>query len=240
MDHKTLENLIIVVLIIAILYMLFKKEYLDVSSNQQNAEKEKQNIIPISIPITNVSTLSETISKLVETKSAETKSAETKTAETKPVEISQKNDEIYGYDGVSFAETEKFLKEYREYGRLAKPIQKITSDDDINAYRKSFLDFRNYTNQDSHGFDAVDGMNLENISKLNSTGMSVADVYDRIAANNYKKENIDIIGMQHNEKRDVRLIQNEFNYDSDTVNNGGFFFDKILASDKENETYMVL
>ena len=41
--------------------------------------------------------------------------------------------------------------------------------------------------------------------------------------------------MQHNEKRDDRIISNRFDYDDDTVNNGGFFFNKIRGSEKRNE-----
>ena len=135
-------------------------------------------------------------------------------------------------------EADKFLKEYREYSRFDRVLPKISSEDDINEYRKSFLDFRMFVDQSSHTLDPVDAMNLENISKLNSSGMKISDLYDRVAATNYKTSNIDIVGMQHNENRNNRIVSNQFTYENDTVNNGGFFFDKITASDVDNETHM--
>ena len=88
--------------------------------------------------------------------------------------------------------------------------------------------------------DPVDQMNLEKIAKNNSAGLKVSDVYDRISSTNYKPSNIDIVGMQHNEKRNDRFVANQFSYENDNVNNGGFFFGKIMASDVDNESYMPL
>jgi hypothetical protein len=134
-----------------------------------------------------------------------------------------------------YNEVTKFINEYKDYGRFSKnskEIEHITSGKDINAYRKSFLDFRNYVNNDSHGFDAVDKVNLENLSKLRSQGLKVSDIYDKVTANNFSPFNIDIVGMQHNHKQDEDiLLPNEFHYDSDTVNNGAFFFEKVRGND---------
>ena len=145
-------------------------------------------------------------------------------------------DEISGHDWVDdYEQLNDFVKEYKDQGRFKKGNSSIEKSDDIeiNAYRKSFLDFRNYTNNTSNGFDAVDNMNLEKLQD-DSKEMKVSDVYDKITANNYKESNIDIIGMQHNEIVDGTVRTNVFHYDSDTVNNGAFFFDKVTGYDNES------
>ncbi len=147
---------------------------------------------------------------------------------------------ISGTQKTEFEEVDKFIKEYKDYSRFNRPIPTISTDEEINSYRSSFLDFRMYTDQTSHNMDPVDQMNIENIAKNNSNGSNISDVYDRISATNYKPSNIDIVGMQHNENRNDRIISNQFSYEDDNVNNGGFFFDQIMASDIDNESYMPL
>jgi hypothetical protein len=209
MGKKTFENLIIVILVIAIIYMLFKN---DIKPNFiKNEVINRENDKKVSF--------NDKLQEIV--------------IENKEI---KDEDEISGHDWVEdYEQLNDFVKEYKDYGRFSKGNVGIEKGNDmeINAYRKSFLDFRNYTNNTSNGFDAVDNMNLEKLQD-NSKGMKVSDVYDKITANNYKESNIDIVGMQHNEIVDNTVRSNVFQYDSDTVNNGAFFFDKVTGYDNES------
>ena len=82
----------------------------------------------------------------------------------KPLEIEIENkeikdeDEISGHDWVEdYEQLNEFVKEYKDHGRFTKGNVGIEKGNEmeINAYRKSFLDFRNYTNNTSNGFDAA-------------------------------------------------------------------------------------
>lgn len=228
MGKKMFENLIIVILVVAIIYMLFKNDIKqnlkDVVKNESNNELKNQ----LKNELKN-----ELINKEKDKKVS---------FNEKPLEIEIENkeikdeDEISGHDWVEdYEQLNEFVEEYKDHGRFTKGNVGIEKGNEmeINAYRKSFLDFRNYTNNTSNGFDAVDNMNLEKLQD-ESKGMKVSDVYDKITANNYKESNIDIVGMQHNETVDGTVRTNEFHYDSDTVNNGAFFFDKVTGYDNES------
>lgn len=213
MGQKTVENLVIVLLVIAIIYMLFKKDIIQYGNKKHNDKRvafmdHDQEI------------------KLDEKLMGEF-------TEDKQDKKNLDDNDVPGHDWVEdYEELDKFVKEYKDYGRFATGNQGLEKGNEmeINAYRKSFLDFRNYTNNTSNGFDAVDNMNLEKIQD-ESKGMKVSEVYDRISANNYKESNVDVVGMLHNEKVDNIIRTNEFHYDSDTVNNGAFFFDKVTGYD---------
>lgn len=220
MLNKTFENIIIIVLIITIVYILFRKEYMDgeinnIVSNEQNfiSQESPQELLPI---MKQKGIITELVEEVMEDKTID--------------------DNRYSTEK-DLEEVNKFIDEYKDYGRfdkLNKKIENVVSDKDVNAYRKSFLDFRNYVNNDSHGFDAVDKVNLETLSKLQSQGLKVSDVYDRVTANNFNSSNIDIVGMQHNHIQDDVVLPNEFHYDSDSVNNGAFFFKKVRGYDNIN------
>jgi len=205
MEQKTVENLIIVLLVIAILYLLYKRENFDGSEN-----------------VTNIKTQSEQELKVVQPEHIpDNESVQTKFKSAVDID---------GFDRQADFETvDKFIKEYKDYSRMEKPIEQITSDEERNAYRSSFFDFRNYTNVSSHGSDPVDEINLQKLAEKNSKGLKVSDVYDMVSATNYKSSNVDIIGMQHNEVKDGRVVVNRFEYDNDTVSNGGFFFGKVTG-----------
>ena len=128
----------------------------------------------------------------------------------------------------------QFINEYMNYSRFGNKIDHITTDDEINAYRKSFLDFRNVTNTSSHGFDPVDQMNLANISGLYKDGLKVKDVYDKISAKNFDTTKIDVTSMQFNDRVDNYIHSNTFEYDNDEVSNGGFFFNKIKGTENRD------
>ena len=243
---KTLEKIIIVVLIIVILYMLFKKERMENTISQQTSQEVinfSSPTIPMEMspPVTVSPPVEQPMQRNVETQPMQ------RIVETQPMQEMQNelgddrlNTIISGTQKTEFEEVDKFIKEYKDYSRFNRPIPIISSDEEINAYRSSFFDFRMYTEQTSHNMDPVDQMNLENIAKNNSNGSNISDVYDRISATNYNPSNIDIVGMQHNEKRNERIVSNQFSYKDDNVNNGGFFFDQIMASDIDNESYMPL
>ena len=206
---KTVENVIIVVLIIAIVYMLF-------ANNSKPSDKNKKVQFGKTQEI-------ETDSNLVFFQKKENMSESTDQSE------------VSGYDGLEdYEQLNKFVDEYKDVGRFTKKDVSLPkgSEEEINAYRKSFLDFRNYTNNTTNGFDAVDKMNLEKIQD-ESKGMKISDVYDRITANNYKESNVDVVGMTHNEKVDDTIRINEFRYDSDTVNNGAPFFGNVTGYDSQ-------
>ena len=123
------------------------------------------------------------------------------------------------------------------YSRFGNKIEHITTDEEINEYRKSFLDFRNVTNTSSHGFDPVDEMNLEKISGLYKDGLKVKDVYDKISSTNFDKSKIDVTSMQFNDKVDNYIRSNTFEYENDEVSNGGFFFNNIRGSENRNQHF---
>ncbi len=245
---KTLEKVIIVVLIIVILYMLFKKERMDNITPVQTSP-ELNNFTqptvsmpaPVEAPAAPAPVAPAPVPVPVAPVAPAPIPVEAPTAPAPTVNetgYDKLNTIISGTQKTEFEEVDKFIKEYKDYSRFNKPIPTISTDEEINAYRSSFLDFRMYTDQTSHHMDPVDQMNLENIAKKNSAGLAVSDVYDRISATNYKPSNIDIVGMQHNEKRNDRVVSNQFTYENDSVNNGGFFFGQIMGSDVDNETYM--
>lgn len=204
---KTIENVIIVVLIIAIVYMLFTN----------NLESDKNKKVQFD--------KTEQYFQKKENMTEAEKTAE-KTVESDITEMS-------GYDGLEdYEKLNNFIDEYKDVGRFTKKDVSLPkgSEEEINAYRKSFLDFRNYTNNTTNGFDAVDKMNLERMQD-ESKGLKVSDVYDKITSNNYKESNIDVVSMLHNEKLDDTVRTNEFRYDSDTVNNGAPFFGNVTGYD---------
>jgi hypothetical protein len=212
---KTVENVIIVILIIAIVYMLF-------ANNSKSSDKNKKVQFGQTQQIECDSNLIGYFQK-----------KENMSESTDPSEVS-------GYDGLEdYEQLNNFVDEYKDVGRFTKKDVSLPkgSEEEINAYRKSFLDFRSYTNNTTNGFDAVDKMNLEKIQD-ESKGMKISDVYDRITANNYKESNIDVVGMTHNEKVDNTIRTNEFRYDSDTVNNGAPFFGNVTGYDNESHEHV--
>ena len=227
MGSKTVENLIIVILIVAILYMLFKNENIDLMKKYRNSINE----ITRDKMVKGVKFAEKNEEIILENVIPDNKS------DSKSDSKSDKDSEdLLGHEwGTDYEQINEFVKEYKDYGRFAKGNEGIpkASEAEINSYRKSFFDFRNYVDQTSNGFDAVDNMNLEKIKEMNSSGMKVSDVYDKITANNYRESNIDVVGMQHNQKVDNIIKANEFSYDTDTVNNGAFFFDKVTGFDKQ-------
>lgn len=219
MGQKTIQNVVIVILVLAIIYMLFRKDINNAvgikNSNKKVLFSNRNQEIQLDEKLMNEFT-----------------------EDKQDVKNLDEND-VPGHDWVQdYEELDKFVNEYKDYGRFAKGNQGISKGNDmeINAYRKSFLDFRNYTNNTSNGFDAVDNMNLEKLQD-DSKGMNVSDVYDRITANNYKESNVDIVGMLHNEKVDNTIRTNEFRYDSDTVNNGAPFFGNVTGYDNQNQEH---
>jgi type IV secretory pathway VirB10-like protein len=222
---KTLENVIIVILVVAILYMLFKKEHMDGDVEQTSLSVPQPTPPPAELIV------------VQPTQPVQVAQEAPPVEEAPPVNATL-NKMISELQKSNEQELDTFIKEYKDYSRFNKPIPTISTEEEINAYRSSFLDFRMYTDQTSHHMDPVDQMNLENIAKKNSAGLKVSDVYDRISATNYKPSNIDIVGMQHNEKRNDRVVSNQFSYENDNVNNGGFFFGQIMASDVDNESQM--
>lgn len=217
MSQKTFENLIIIVLVTAIIYLLFKNNNKNKSAylplkTQQDYVPEKKSFI-------------DNITELLTDK------------KDTPIEQNSDDSELVGYGSDEYYEqVNEFAKEYKDFGHFSEKRVQKASDDEINQYRKSFLDFRNYTNNTSNGFDAVDQMNLERFKESNSNGMNVSDVYDKIT--NFKESNIDIVGMLHNEKNNDVVVSNVFNYENDTVSNGAFFFDKVTGNDNENYLHL--
>jgi hypothetical protein len=216
MKSKDIENIVIALLIGVIVYMIYKRnERLNAtptSTSTSPSLKTQEDI--------NVMQMPEEVKKQVE------QNPEYPYDSNLPKPGKKRNDNL-----------NEFLDEYMNYTRFGNKIEQITTDDEINAYRKSFLDFRNVTNTSSHGFDPVDEMNLEKVSGLYQGGLKVKDVYDKIAAKNFDTTKIDVNSMQFNERVDNYIRSNTFEYDNDEVSNGGFFFEKIRGSEGRNEHY---
>jgi len=234
MTEKDLENIIIFLLVVVIIYMIYKRNEKMTSNNQTSEESLRDNIV-----------LAQESVKHEPTKHEPTKPEPTKPEPTKPEPTKPDTNIIEGVSNDRFGksidekceqvEQKKFIDEYMNYSRFGNNIEKITTDDEINAYRKSFLDFRNVTNQTSHGFDPVDQMNLDKISGLYQGGLKIHEVYDKIAAKNFDTSKIDLYSMQMNERIDDTIRSNTFEYDNDEVSNGGFFFEKIKGNENSNE-----
>jgi hypothetical protein len=219
MNEKDLENIIIFLLVVVIIYMIYKRN-----------EKMTNNIQP-------ENNYQETQMKPVQ----ETQMKPVQETQVQPIQkelnVEGVSTEKLRYnvdDKCEQVEQRKFIDEYMNYSRFGNKIDKITTDEEINAYRKSFLDFRNVTNQTSHGFDPVDQMNLDKISGLYQGGLKIHEVYDKIAAKNFDTSKIDLYSMQMNERIDDTIRSNTFEYDNDEVSNGGFFFEKIKGNENTN------
>jgi len=220
MSSKNLENLIILLLVGVIIYMIYKRsEKLDNTSSilpemiaavRPTVKAEQKPVVPEVVP--EVITQNEVVGNSDDSYEPNLPSA------NKPRTESEN----------------EFLNEYMNYSRFGNKIDHITTDEEINAYRKSFLDFRNVTNTTSHGFDPVDEMNLDKISGLYKDGLKVKDVYDKISAKNFDTTKIDVTSMQFNDKVDNYINSNTFEYDNDEVSNGGFFFNKIKGTENRD------
>ena len=208
MSEKNLENIIIFLLVVVIIYMIYKRNEKMTNNIQPEYDYQKTQMMPIQ----------ETQVQPIQ----------------KELNVEGVSNEKLRYnvdDKCEQVEQRKFIDEYMNYSRFGNKIDKITTDEEINAYRKSFLDFRNVTNQTSHGFDPVDQMNLDKISGLYQGGLKIHEVYDKIAAKNFDTSKIDLYSMQMNERIDDTIRSNTFEYDNDEVSNGGFFFEKIKGNE---------
>jgi hypothetical protein len=224
MGEKTFQNIIIVILVLAIIYLLFKNNinsyFTNIKENitENNIKKVSFNEKSQEIVIDN--NITDDIKSINSINSSD-------------------NDNICGYESLEdYEKLDEFVNEYKDIGRFTKNNITVEkgNEAEINSYRKSFLDFRNYTNNTSNEIDPVLNMNLEK-NQNNSLNMNISDIYDKIVANNYKESNIDIVGMQHNEKVNDTIRTNEFYYDSDSVNNGAFFFDNVTGYDNKSLDY---
>jgi hypothetical protein len=216
MSLKDLENIIILLLVIVIVYMIYKRN-------------EKMEAIAYDKHQTQFQPQSE--SKQESYQFQDIKELQAKYLN----EIEGNSDESLrpnlNLDKKCQSEVNQFLDEYMNYSRFGNQIEKISTDEEINAYRKSFLDFRNVTDQSSHGFDPVDRMNLDRINGLYKGGLKIHEVYDKIASSNFDTSKIDLYSMQMNERIDDTIRSNTFEYDNDEVSNGGFFFEKIRGNE---------
>jgi len=216
MSEKNLENIIIFLLVVVIIYMIYKRNEKMTNNIQPEYDYQKTQMKPIQE--TQMMPIQETQVQPIQ----------------KELNVEGVSNEKLRYnvdDKCEQVEQRKFIDEYMNYSRFGNKIDKITTDEEINAYRKSFLDFRNVTNQTSHGFDPVDQMNLDKISGLYQGGLKIHEVYDKIAAKNFDTSKIDLYSMQMNERIDDTIRSNTFEYDNDEVSNGGFFFEKIKGNE---------
>ena len=227
MGEKTFENIVIIILVVTIIYMLFRKD-VELFNNKNYIKKKvtfsdkndvRTNILSDDIYINDIS------------------NNDISNNDISTMQVLE--EDVVGVENINqnwaknYDELNEFVNEYKDYSRFTRGNEGIPKADEnaINSYRKSFLDFRHYTNNTTNGFDAVDKIYLERLQQNNSQGLKVADIYDRVTANNYNESNIDVVGMQHNEKLNNMVRSNEFVYNSDTVNNGAFFFNKITGYD---------
>jgi len=231
MGEKTFENIVIIILVVTIIYMLFRKD-VELFNNKNYIKKKvtfsdkndvRTNILSDDIYINDIS------------------NNDISNNDISTMQVLE--EDVVGVENINqnwaknYDELNEFVNEYKDYSRFTRGNEGIPKADEnaINSYRKSFLDFRNFTNNTSNGFDAVDSMNLEKLQEMNSKGLKISDIYDKITANNYKESNIDIVGMQHNEVQDDILKSNEFRYNTDGVNNGAYFFNNVTGFDNKNE-----
>lgn len=91
-------------------------------------------------------------------------------------------------------EVNKYLDEYMNYSRFDKVKQNATTRKDVDKYRAEYIDFRNKIQQDSHGFDPVDEMNLDRLNPRDMRGENIADIYDRITAKNFDVSSMNYVG----------------------------------------------
>ena len=235
---NTFEIIVIIALLVMIIYMILQlnKENLENTQSESNIQTDIQDISDIA-------------EKKVRFDLPQSETDSQSAPESAQESAQESSDSIVGNDDVSSSnprEVNSFLDEYINYSRFTnKPPELISSKEDINAYRQSYLDFNNMINTTSHGFDPVDRMNENIVAKAEANGMSVSEVYDRITSSNFDTSNIDLITMQHVAEKKLDngkyLDINKIQYVNDNVNNGGFFFEKVEGSDERlNEKYAAL
>jgi len=91
-------------------------------------------------------------------------------------------------------EVNKYLDEYMNYSRFDKVKQNATTKKDVDKYRADYINFRNKIQQDSHGFDPVDEMNIDRLNPRDMRGENIADIYDRITAKNFDVSSMNYVG----------------------------------------------
>lgn len=244
---NTFEIIVIILLLVMIVYMMVKLHQENLESTgetRSEARSDAQSVYPVQIPA------QVDVEKKVRFDLPQSQSqSEFQSQSESESEQESVKDSTVGNDDVSSSsprEVNAFLDEYINYSRFTnKPPELISSKEDIDAYRQSYLDFNNMINTTSSGFDPVDRMNENIVAKAEAEGMIVSEVYDRIASSNFDTSNIDLISMQHVAEKKTNngkyLDINKIQYKDDNVNNGGFFFENVEGADERyNEKYMAL
>ena len=121
-----------------------------------------------------------------------------------------------------------------------------TTDQDQQKYMDNFFNFRNYTEQSSHGIDNIDILNTEYLATNGNmfqpkndkgNGHKISDIYDAITADTHKTKdmmispNYDNITMtpqfKMNGSNGAYYTDDTWLYKKDRVMNGGEFYDGV-------------
>lgn len=151
-----------------------------------------------------------------------------------------------------------YTREFYENNQQPCPpkIEKMT-DQEQQKYIDNFFNFRNFTEQNSHGVDAIDIMNTEYLATNgnmfqpkndNGNGHKISDIYDAITADTHKTKdmmitpNYDNITMSPQFKmkgsNGAYYTNDTWLYKKDRVMNGGEFYDGVSGSDSNGDHYL--
>lgn len=192
MSSKTIENIVIFLLIVIIFYMIFrltKNENIDVLNPKYHIKLYDEKYIkntkfnPALEDVNNKSQPSPVVKKIYHPMTNFNLNNNDLYAMTDPA------DNIYPRNEVN-----DYLDEYMNYSRFDKSKQTDLTKDDLDKHRGEFFDFRNKININSHGFDPVDQLNLDRLSGKIDNGLKISDIYDKIAATNFDVSSMDYLG----------------------------------------------
>jgi hypothetical protein len=224
MTSKTVENVVILSLIILIIYMIFKLKNENLSlkdkivPSNDNAlplnplyrvKSYRQKNRPDKIPRGALDGIDDKANNLHDsefllTDSDDDVSLYLPSPVYKKINHSMTNFNLNDEDLYAFKdpadnlypreEVNKYLDEYMNYSRFDKLKQPPTTKQDVDKYRADYINFRNMTNTNSHGFDAVDEMNLDRLNPRDMSGENIADIYDKLTAKNFDPSSMKYVG----------------------------------------------
>jgi hypothetical protein len=197
MDSKSITQLLIIILIVFVLYIIFKKK----SENMDNYNT-KYCETPDNDDVTEDISEDYSVDYSFTGYDDINPSYEPKKSRPAPVvkkvkhcmsdkRLDRDNINVY-YDSddnrYSRNNVNKFIDEYVEYGRFTdvKDSNKKSPEKDFNKFRTNFFDFeRKVTNTNSNGYDAVDRINEHNLDDKYFVGKNIGEIYDELTKPNF-------------------------------------------------------
>lgn len=120
----------------------------------------------------------------------------------------------------------------------------------LDKYQNDFFSFDDKINHASSfaEADAVDKINLVTLNVNNLQGKTISEVYDKLTQNEFKKnmKSFDEVDVVHDTYSYIDTYEdkkvyskNNWKYDSETVSNGGPFYDSVSADDLDFQNPLI-